>query len=199
MRQNVSTRVFGWLYRDAFARGMRSRGRNVIAKKQLKKEYGRVVAGAKDIGKSRMMSAYCLGAIFIAAYRLNQNAEENYEILRDGLKESLIFRKALGNADQYLSEKKMAGRREWERQSHLRKYENEWVVDVLEGNEEYDLGYDYHECGICKLCKAEGSPEIAKYLCKLDFLLADLMGMKLVRTKTLAEGADCCDFRYSRK
>ena len=24
-------------------------------------------------------------------------------------------------------------------------------------------------------------------------------GMKLVRTKTLAEGADLCDFRYSRR
>ena len=28
--------------------------------------------------------------------------------------------------------------------------------------------------------------------------IQDIMGMKLVRTKTLAEGGDLCDFRYSR-
>ena len=28
---------------------------------------------------------------------------------------------------------------------------------------------------------------------------ADIMDMKLTRTKTIAEGADMCDFRYSRK
>ena len=44
-----------------------------------------------------------------------------------------------------------------------------------------------------------GCPELAKYLCRMDFVLADIMGMKLVRTGTIAEGADICDFRYSRK
>jgi hypothetical protein len=36
-------------------------------------------------------------------------------------------------------------------------------------------------------------------MCRLDFVIADIMGMKLVRTKTLAEGADLCDFRYSSR
>ena len=38
-----------------------------------------------------------------------------------------------------------------------------------------------------------------KYMCRLDFVIADIMGMKLVRTKTLAEGAELCDFRYSKR
>lgn len=33
----------------------------------------------------------------------------------------------------------------------------------------------------------------------MDFVLADLMGMKLERTQTIAEGAAYCDFRYSKK
>ena len=78
-------------------------------------------------------------------------------------------------------------------------YENDWVVDILPGNGEYDLGYDYHECGACKLCKDEGCPELAAYICRMDFVLADMMNMKLVRTGTIAEGAPYCDFRYSRK
>ncbi len=70
---------------------------------------------------------------------------------------------------------------------------------MLPGCDEYDLGYDYYECGVCKICQDEGCPELAKYMCRLDFVIADIMGMKLVRTKTLAEGADLCDFRYSRR
>ena len=77
--------------------------------------------------------------------------------------------------------------------------ENDWVVDILPGNGEYDLGYDYHECGICKICQDEGCPELASYLCRMDFVLADIMNMKLERTGTIADGADYCDFRYSRK
>ena len=36
------------------------------------------------------------------------------------------------------------------------------------------------------------------YLCQMDYVLADIMHMKLVRTKTIAEGAGYCDFRYSK-
>ncbi|MCM1524765.1 MAG: L-2-amino-thiazoline-4-carboxylic acid hydrolase [Ruminococcus sp.] len=87
----------------------------------------------------------------------------------------------------------------WAENSRKRKYENDWVVNVLCAAENYELGYDYTECGICKLCRDEGCPELAGYLCRLDFVLADIMGMKLERTETIAEGGEKCDFRYSRK
>lgn len=144
--------------------------------KAVKTEYKNTVLRAKDIGKSRLLSAYMMAAYFIA---LNRNT--------------------LGNADNYLDIKKMPGRKAWERKSHERKYENDWVVDILGKTDDYELGYDYHECGICKLCQDEGCFELAQYLCRLDFVLADIMGMKLERTKTIATGADFCDFRYSRK
>ena len=128
-----------------------------------------------------------------------KTAEENYEIFKNGLCASKLFHKAVGNVDSYLDEKKMPGRLAWSEESHKRKYENDWVVDILPANSEYDLGYDYYECGICKLCKDEGCPELAQYLCRMDYVLADIMDMKLTRTKTIAEGADMCDFRYSRK
>ena len=80
-----------------------------------------------------------------------KTAEENYEILKDGLCASKLFHKAVGNVDSYLDEKKMPGRLAWSEESHKRKYENDWVVDILPANDEYELGYDYHECGVCKL------------------------------------------------
>lgn len=163
-------------------------------------EHKAVVARAKDIGKSKLMSSYMMGAYFIAMNRsTGKTAEENYEIFKNGLCASKLFHKAVGNVDSYLDEKKMPGRLAWSEESHKRKYENDWVVDILPANDEYELGYDYHECGICKLCKDEGCPELAQYLCRMDYVLADIMDMKLTRTKTIAEGADMCDFRYSRK
>lgn len=92
----------------------------------------------------------------------------------------------------------MPGRLQWSADSHKRKYENDWVVDILPGTETYDLGYDYHVCGACKLCQDEGCPELAAYICRMDYVLAEIMHMKLVRTGTIAEGAPYCDFRYSR-
>ena len=106
----------------------------------------------------------------------------------------------IGNADSYLDAKKLPARKKWSADSHKRKYENDWVVDILEGgaNDDFELGYDYHTCGICSLCRDEGCFELARYLCRMDYVLADMMHMRLVRTQTIAEGATHCDFRYSR-
>lgn len=141
-----------------------------------------------------------MAAYFIAMNRCaGLSPEENFELLKDGLYNSALLRKAMGDADTYLDIRKMSGRRRWAEESHKRKYENDWVVDVLEGNDQYEVGYDYHECGICRLCQDEGCFELAKYLCRLDFVLADIMGMELLRTQTIAEGVDFCDFRYKKR
>ena len=66
-------------------------------------------------------------------------------------------------------------------------------------HDEFELGYNYYQCGVCKLCADENCPELAKYLCQLDFVMADMMGITLKRTQTIAEGAQYCDFRYSKK
>lgn len=125
--------------------------------------------------------------------------EKNYVLFKDGLYANRLFHMAVGNADSYLDAGKMPKRKEWEKTSHEHRYENDWIVDVLEKPDTYDLGYDYHCCGVCKLCQDEGCFYLAKYLCRLDFVLADMMGMELVRTQTIAEGADHCDFRYRKK
>lgn len=199
MKKNIKTKIYGYLYCSSFINGMKLHNLNLVTMKELKDEYNAIINRAKNIGNSNMLSSYCMGAFFIAIYHLNNNIEQNYEIFKDGLKSNKIFKKALGDADSYLSEKKLVKRKEWEKKSHLKMHENDWVVNVLTNGDNYTLGYDYLECGICKLCKDEGCFEIAKYLCKLDFILADIMGMDLKRTSTIADGGEYCDFRYSKK
>ncbi len=91
-------------------------------------------------------------------------------------------------------------------QEHLRKqaerslkrqYPGDWVFTFVEGDsKEFDYGLDFSECGICKLYHAQGAYELTPYQCLSDYALCKAFNRGLVRYKTLAEGADVCDFRY---
>lgn len=200
MKTTFGINLIYHFYHSAVTAELKRRGFSKEISKRIAKEHHRIWERAKDIGNSRLLSSYIMGSYFIALHRSTErSAEENYEIFRDGLCASKLFHKITGDADSYLDPKKMPARLQWSEESHKHKYENDWVVDILPGTAEYDLGYDYHECGICKLCQDEGCPELAAYLCRMDYVLADIMHMKLVRTGTIAEGAPYCDFRYSRQ
>lgn len=193
--------LYGAFYHAAFSGQLKRTGRaSNRTLRQLWREYTRVFGRAGEIGPSRLLSSYVMAAYFIAANRTtNLTPEENYALFEAGLRGSRLFRLALGNADAYLDERRLPGRMQWSKETHQRNYENEWVVDILTKTGEYALGYNYWQCGICKLCEDEKCFPLAQYLCRLDFVLADIMGMNLQRTGTLAEGAACCDFRYSKK
>lgn len=199
MKNTFGVKLIYQFYHSSVKAELKRREFSKDVTKKIANEHKRIVERAKDIGNSKLLSSYIMGSYFIALNRsTGRSAEENYEIFRDGLCASKLFHKVMGDADSYLDPKRMPGRLQWSEDSHKRKYENDWVVDILSGNDEYDLGYDYHECGICKLCQDEGCPELAAYLCRMDYVLADIMHMELVRTGTIAEGSSYCDFRYSR-
>ncbi|MBN2115763.1 MAG: L-2-amino-thiazoline-4-carboxylic acid hydrolase [Anaerolineales bacterium] len=83
--------------------------------------------------------------------------------------------------------------------SQQRHYAGNWVWEVIEGDgQSFDLGMDYTECGIDKFMRSQGAQELTPYLCNTDYVLFRGLGMELVRTKTLAWGCDCCDFRIKR-
>ncbi len=200
MRYSLKARVMSNMFHSACKKQCQKRGISKTAIAKIMPEHKEIVLRAKDMNDNRLFSSYVMGIYFIAMNRCTGlSAEENYNILSTALSESLIFRKGLGTAEKYLDEKNIPMRLKWSEESHKRKNENNWVVDILTKCEDFDLGYNYTECGICKICRDEGCFELAKYLCRLDFMIADLMNVKLVRTKTLANGDDMCDFRYSLK
>jgi len=69
---------------------------------------------------------------------------------------------------------------------------------ITDKNETYGLGYgvDILECGICKLFKKHQYDQYAKILCEVDEVTSNLAGLKLIRTGTIANGAEKCDFRF---
>ena len=67
----------------------------------------------------------------------------------------------------------------------------------------FDFSYDlsvpeyfvtHRECGVCKIARQEGLMFLMPYLCEMDYPTIEYKGGKLIRTKTLGAGDDCCDF-----
>ena len=171
-------------------------------KKAVLKEYKAIIKRAKDIAPSNnpLTGSYALAAVYIAMTRKNDpSPEKNLELLEKGFRYTPWVKRFLGSGNGYFAEKRMKARYEWSKRTHEQKYENDWVVDIIGKNGKYEMGYDYTQCGVCKLCKDEGVPHLAKYMCSLDYLLVDIVGIGLDRTTTLAEGGDKCDFRFYEK
>jgi hypothetical protein len=62
---------------------------------------------------------------------------------------------------------------------------------------EFTFGMDFLACGLCSLFERHGAGRHTRLLCEVDHLTAQLAGLRLARTGTLAEGASHCDFRWS--
>ena len=104
-----------------------------------------------------------------------------------------------GRADGFFRQKHLDQRRHAAAISQQRRYPDDWVFDFVEGDgQDFAVGVDYTECGVVKYLAREGAPELAPYLCWVDYPQFAAMDLKLVRTETLAQGGQRCDFRVSR-
>lgn len=84
-------------------------------------------------------------------------------------------------------------------QSQKRKYPGDFVFKYIEGDgKTFDYGIDYIECANCKFLRALGVDELAPYVCAGDKRASELLGLGLMRTMTLADGYEKCDFRFKR-
>ena len=83
--------------------------------------------------------------------------------------------------------------------SKKRKYPMDWVFDFS-----YDLSVPeyyvtHRECGVCKIARQEGLMFLMPHICVMDYPTIEYKGGKLIRTKTLGAGDDCCDFHVVKK
>lgn len=71
---------------------------------------------------------------------------------------------------------------------------------VTDPAQTFGLGYgmDILECGICKQFQKHGMQRYATILCEVDKLTSALAGLEMVRSSTIANGAEKCDFRWRK-
>lgn len=75
----------------------------------------------------------------------------------------------------------------------------EFEIEYLNAdNEDFDLGINYRGCGNYNFMTKHGGAEFAPYVCMSDIALSEAFGWGLVRTQTLADGCDHCDFRMTK-
>lgn len=76
-----------------------------------------------------------------------------------------------------------------------------WEYTWLEPDEAFDLGFNVTSCAYWEYFKRMGAPEVARAYCQGDIYIAEQLAptIEFRRTKTLATGGDCCDFRYRRR
>ena len=85
------------------------------------------------------------------------------------------------------------------KRSQKRQYPEDFVFNYVEGDgKEFDFGMDFTECAVCKFFHSQGADEFTPFVCLYDFPVSRLTNSGLVRTMTLAEGAEKCTFRYKR-
>jgi hypothetical protein len=101
-------------------------------------------------------------------------------------------------AEQF-TEEWYAMQRQYAALSQLRHYPGDWVYSFVEGVPgEFDWGWDFTECGVLKLFATQHGLDLMPSICVQDFYVSAAQKTGLRRTKTLAKGCGCCDFRYEQ-
>ena len=71
---------------------------------------------------------------------------------------------------------------------------------VLYGKKGNEAGLDILSCPVVDALKEIGMPEVAPVMCAIDQVYSTgYRGIRFKRTKSVAEGDDCCDYRYYRE
>lgn len=145
------------------------------------------------------------GVYYLAVYRVlvsqDQSVEqvgrviyETYEVMADRPQWLIGLVGSLKYGQGYVERLRAAAAA-----SQERRYPGDWVCTFVEGDGEmFDYGLDVTECGICKFYHAHGVDGLAPYMCLSDYVVSRAFGRGLVRYKTIAEGAEVCDFRYKQ-
>jgi len=145
------------------------------------------------------------GAYYLAVYQVLQTQDqsveqvgrtiyETYKTMADYPAWMLRLAGSLKYGEDYVEQLKEAAAA-----SQQRRYPGDWVCTFVEGDgETFDYGLDISECGICKFYHAQGADELAPYMCLSDYVLSCAFDRGLVRYRTIAEGAEVCDFRYKQ-
>ena len=172
-------------------------------RKRQKKEYKAMVARTPSVGsvKDNMFASVMYLACFGFSYYKADPEHITMDVF-DGMINAICTSDVMKRA---YKGKNCFDRKEIDRyvrgseRSKKRKYPMDWVFDFS-----YDLSVPeyyvtHRECGVCKIARQEGLMFLMPHICVMDYPTIEYKGGKLIRTKTLGAGDDCCDFHVVKK
>jgi hypothetical protein len=161
------------------------------------------IGGDENILTENLYLSAAMLAMYQSLKAQGKSVEETARLIYLGtskLYNSFPFRLLLRRQGSGLfSQKRIDQRKKDAAVSRQRRFPGDWVFEIIEGDGvSFQFGVDYAECGIIKYLNQQGAPELAPYLCWLDYPMCAVMRVKLVRTETIAQGCEKCNFRFSR-
>jgi hypothetical protein len=178
-----------------------------VMHRECLEEYGGLVPGIPDIGGRRNPHTMGLkGAVQgLAVYRVvlrhGGTVEDTgwlfHHWQRAELERVPRFLRHWAGRHRMLVGKSPRAFQRWVHWSQERRYPEDTVAVWIDAEgEPFDYGVDVTECAPLKYLQAQGAAELLPYMCELDYILAEMMGFEIRRTKTLAWGCDRCDHRW---
>ncbi len=168
-----------------------------VSPADVRTEYKAILARQPEIGgmKNNLIAGLFTAAYAVAVYRVADGEidETTFEGLVNAVCVSDIFRK-MSEGKDFFTEKNISTRNMLQNDPYFNSFPENWKYTFT-----YDLSVPecfitYSRCAICEMARREGTFHLMKYLCTTDYAQQELMGNTLVRTKTIGNGDDICDF-----
>ena len=161
------------------------------------------IGGDENFLTENLYLSAAMLAMYHALKARGKSVEEAARLIYRGtsaLYSSFPFRLLLFWQGRQLFSQKRLGQRSRDAMISLeRRYPEDWVFEIVEGDgKTFQFGVDYTECGILKYLTRQDAPELAPYLCWLDYPMCAAMHVRLIRTETIAQGGATCNFRFCR-
>jgi hypothetical protein len=172
--------------------------------RETRQEYEKIIPEIPHIkgAKARSLNSFLLiTAQELALYRTMKKHGKTWEICHEAIKLRMgkfsKVRRWLLKYLMYSGFLRRRIRRRAERHEQL-KFGDFEVRYLIGDGTEFDWGVDYVACGNYNFMKAQGAEEFAPYVCMSDIALGDALGWGLIRTQTIADGCETCDFRFKK-
>ena len=175
-----------------------------LLKSKSHQRYKQIISELPDIGslpKNSLRICLSGAALWLAFYESAEEKisdEEFGEMVKVTMNSPLIV-KAFSAKNPFTKKAQLKKEKNVARDNNASTSEFNWQTEFIKGRDENEYTIIYRRCGICALAKKLNHSELVKYMCVLDIMSVDMLGGVLHRTKTLAEGKDCCDFYICKK
>ena len=169
---------------------------------EIKKEYKAVIERQPEIGgrKNNLIMGLYFAAYFIATYKVDPDTmdDKTFDELVKTACASDIFVK-MNKGREFFTEKNIKTRNRLQTDAEFNSYPENW---------KYTFSYDmnvpectiiYTKCAICEMARREKCFHLMPSLCWTDYAQQELMGNTLIRTKTIGNGDEICDFHIIGK
>ena len=140
-------------------------------------------------------------AVYRAMQKQGKPAAESWELCHQALRlrvaqiprwKRWLLRRLMFSS---LLRKIMARRAQQQQKVRFGDFEVEYLIGK---GDDFDWGVNYLQCGNHRFVMQHGDEAFAPYICMSDIALSDAMGWGLIRTQTLADGCQYCDFRFKQ-